>query len=132
MWNIWPFPKPRRLSRTESRTAVLSMAALGCRWETDLGRKKIAELGPPWSKTLCEIQQEGEDVCSRAPPGAQQGEKDRKKSTKALCQISLQPKTASSPACAQAVPSSSGGSKAVPGKSTCTHYPHLAPSKMQG
>lgn len=46
---------PRRLSRTESRTAVPSMAVLGCRRGMDLGRRKIAELGPPGSRTLCEI-----------------------------------------------------------------------------
>lgn len=49
----------KRLSRTESRTAVPSMAALGCRRERDLGRRKIAELGPPWSRALCEIRHVG-------------------------------------------------------------------------
>lgn len=51
---------------------------------------------------------------------------------KALCQVSPQPKMASGPACAQAVPHSSVGSKAMPAESTCTHHPRLTPGKMQG
>lgn len=65
----------KRLSRTESRTAVPSMAALGCRQEMDLGRRKITELGPPWSRALCEMQHEGHDI-QQGSSGAWQGGKN--------------------------------------------------------
>lgn len=63
--------------------------------------------------------------------GAQQVEKDQEKSMKALCQISPQHKLLSSPACAQAVPSSSDRSKAMLGESTWAHHLHQTPNKLQ-
>lgn len=42
------------------------------------------------------------------------------------------PKTSLSPAWAQAVPSISMKSQAMPGENTCAHPPHLTPSKVQG
>lgn len=109
----------KRLNRAESRTAVPSMAALGCRREMDLGRRKRAELDLPGAE-LCVKCSTRDRPCSRAPQGHSKEERIiRRVPKKSQAQNSLKPCLCSG--CAQQLHENPGNG----GEKTCTHHPHL-------